>query len=115
MFAIAATALTVLSVPAVDGFSRASGVAEATADGVRVHGAVCRLTSQASPPPVTVRIEWHKASGEVLGSTLASLTGGGMTGRGLGCNTYSANAAWRMGSDDWLMVSPMGSNGGSTR
>ena len=115
MFAIAAIALTVLSAPAVDGFSRASGVAEATADGVRVHGAVCRLTSQASPTPVAVQIEWRKISGEVLGSTSAGLTGGGLTGRSLGCNTYSAEAAWRMGSEDRLVVTPMRSNSGSTR
>ena len=115
MFAIAATALIVLSAPAADGFSRASGVAEATAQGVHVHGAVCRLTAQASPAPANVRIEWRKASGELVGATNAGLNGGGLTGRGLGCNTYSASATWHVTGDDRIVVSPVGQNISGTR
>jgi hypothetical protein len=108
MFAIATAALIVLSAPATDGFSRASGVAEATAQGVNVHGAVCRLSATASPAPTQVRVEWRKASGEVVNSTTAGLIGGGLSGRGMGCNTYSASTAWRVNVDDLLVVAPVG-------
>ena len=115
MFAIATAALIVLSAPATDGFSRASGVAEATAQGVHVHGAVCRLSAAASPAPTQVRVEWRKASGEVVNSTTAGLTGGGLNGRGLGCNTYSASAAWQVNANDLLVVAPIGAKSAPSR
>ncbi len=115
MLAIATAALIVLSAPATEGFSRASGVAETTSQGVHVHGAVCRMSATASPAPTLVRIEWRKASGEVVNSTTAGLTGGGLSGRSLGCNTYSASAAWRVNANDLLVVSPVGANSSPSR
>jgi hypothetical protein len=79
----------------------------ASADGVVVHGAVCRTGAQASRAPYGVRVERISADGKVTDAATAALSGASLSGRTPGCAYYTARTGWSLAEGERLSVEPL--------
>jgi hypothetical protein len=109
MLALAA-AVSVLVSPAMAGFAPPTAQLSQTADGVKVHGAVCRQQILAVRAPREVRLSVIDAQGGVLSTTTTPLTGSGLSGKAIGCAYYTAHLKGPMSAGVRIVVAPASSN-----
>jgi hypothetical protein len=101
-----AGAVSVLTSHPGAGFAAPTAALTSTADGVVVHGALCRTSAVTARPPWGVRVELVGGDGAVLASTTSALSGGGLSGRVPGCAYYTARAAWHLSPGARIVVQP---------
>jgi hypothetical protein len=109
MLALAA-AVSVLVSPATGGFALPTAQLSQTAEGVKVHGALCRQQILAVPAPWGVRLSLIDAQGGVLSTTTTPLTGSGLSGRAIGCAYYTAHLKGPVSPGVRILVTPARTN-----
>jgi hypothetical protein len=109
MLALAA-AVSVLVSPAMAGFAPPTAQLSQAADGVTVHGAVCRQQILAVRAPREVRLSVIDARGAVLSTATTPLTGSGLSGRAIGCAWYTAHLRGPLSPEIRIVVAPERAN-----
>ena len=106
-----AVAVSVLAFPPAGGFDAPTAQLSITADGVKVHGALCRRQIQAVSAPWGVRLSLIDAKGDILSTATTPLTGAGLSGRAIGCAYYTAHLKGQIAPDVRIVVAPARADG----